>query len=1166
MEPAFGADFSRVRIHRDDIAAQAADGLHAKAFTVGQDIFFGRGSYAPESSEGFRLLAHELTHTLQQPSTVNSAGLKTLSVSSPGDPCEHEADAVADRVVAGVEAVPASTKRANSRTRSWRTGLIQTKLIVGAPGDEYEREAESAADAVVRAPQSGPVQPIGLDILPLAQRAPKKTKKDEDDAQEHLHTQASSVTIESSLETIGVPELIEAQIESMRTGGHPLPRAERAFYEHRFGYDFSGVRMHTEAGASQAAAALSARAFTVGQHIFFGSGEYRPQSAEGRHLVAHELAHTIQQAPAASNAARRLQRGWLDQGKAWALGKVKELAIRVPGYKLLTALLRHDPITDELVEQSPENLIHGVLQFVPDGEAIFQNLQASKTIQQFVDFFNQQVAQLNLSWDTVRGLFQQAWDSLDFSDILSPSDAWEKLKSIFLPPLERLKNFAINVGGYIIDVVKKKLLEWLRDWATKVRGYPLFTFILGKDPFTDEPVVRTPGGFVKAVLSLVHDGDKIFDNLQKSHTIERTVAWLHQEVEKLDLTWDKIKALFRRAWDVISISDILHPIDFVDKIRDIFEAPAIRVVNFAFAVGKKVFEFIFEGVMILAGPIGQHIVAIFRKASAAISTIAADPIAFLGHLLDAVKLGFKQFVGKIGQYLEEGVIAWLVGALERTGVVLPKTWDLKGILSLVLQILGITYLKMRTKLVKALGENGEKIVRTAERAWDFLVALATEGPAAAWHKITDAIGNFWGMVIGGIKNWAITKIIKTAVTELLTMFNPVGAVIEAIIEIYRAVAFFVQRINQILALVDALVDSIANIAAGKISAAANYVEKTLARTIPVIVGFLASLINLGDVGEGIRETIASLQQKVDEAIDTAIQWMVEQVKALFGKEEEEGEEDKDKHDEKWDAAVAGVKAELEKLEDAGELDSTTLKERLPIWQETYGFHELSVETTSEGQKIEGAMSDEKEIAEGHTGEKSDPFPLIYPKPRDAYKPLFFGPPTDKFVVGKKERHGIVSQKVAKKSYDDETERQDYGLQEYVPFPKGDQQLDEGEHIGIEGEFVLEIGDLVGPLEEEGTPGGDLINDLLKKYGYDATDVDGKATQGDHYWEMQYGGKNVVENLWPLDTALNNASGNKLKNHVVTMPSGKERKVSELKHNVRDYWFRIEGFEEPNKDS
>lgn len=90
---------------------------------------------------------------------------------------------------------------------------------------------------------------------------------------------------------------LEERINALRGGGHPLSEAERAYFEPLFGYDFSQVRVHTHNQASQAAQALNARAFTVGQDIFFANREYSPSSTEGRRLISHELTHTLQQSP-----------------------------------------------------------------------------------------------------------------------------------------------------------------------------------------------------------------------------------------------------------------------------------------------------------------------------------------------------------------------------------------------------------------------------------------------------------------------------------------------------------------------------------------------------------------------------------------------------------------------------------------------------------------------------------------------------------------------------------------------------------------------------------------------------------------------------------------------------------------------------------------------------
>jgi hypothetical protein len=86
MEPRFGADLRGVRVHTGGRAAEAAQSVQAQAYTVGQDIFFGPGKYNPHTGEGRRLLAHELSHTVQQSGRSGSAGLSKAAPSVQRDP------------------------------------------------------------------------------------------------------------------------------------------------------------------------------------------------------------------------------------------------------------------------------------------------------------------------------------------------------------------------------------------------------------------------------------------------------------------------------------------------------------------------------------------------------------------------------------------------------------------------------------------------------------------------------------------------------------------------------------------------------------------------------------------------------------------------------------------------------------------------------------------------------------------------------------------------------------------------------------------------------------------------------------------------------------------------------------------------------------------------
>ncbi|OWQ45598.1 hypothetical protein CDL60_19470 [Roseateles noduli] len=95
---------------------------------------------------------------------------------------------------------------------------------------------------------------------------------------------------------------VDAAEAAARQGGSPLPDDLRAFFEPRFGQDFSAVRVHADSGAADAARAVQARAYTLGAHIVFDAGEYAPHTDGGRRLLAHELTHVVQQGGAGVGA------------------------------------------------------------------------------------------------------------------------------------------------------------------------------------------------------------------------------------------------------------------------------------------------------------------------------------------------------------------------------------------------------------------------------------------------------------------------------------------------------------------------------------------------------------------------------------------------------------------------------------------------------------------------------------------------------------------------------------------------------------------------------------------------------------------------------------------------------------------------------------------------
>ncbi len=164
------------------------------------------------------------------------------------------------------------------------TGTIQAKLAINTPGDEYEQEADRISQQVMRTPEP---QLQGA----CACGGARPQCRTEQPAQGYERLQTKPVGSGDLGQTV-VPPAVDEVISGP---GQPLDTAARAFMEPRFGYDFSQVRVHTGDNVAASMKAVGALAYAHGNDVFFGSGRYSSHTYEGRSLLAHELAHVVQQ-------------------------------------------------------------------------------------------------------------------------------------------------------------------------------------------------------------------------------------------------------------------------------------------------------------------------------------------------------------------------------------------------------------------------------------------------------------------------------------------------------------------------------------------------------------------------------------------------------------------------------------------------------------------------------------------------------------------------------------------------------------------------------------------------------------------------------------------------------------------------------------------------------
>jgi hypothetical protein len=478
---------------------------------------------------------------------------------------------------------------------------VQAKMNVGSPGGLFEREADSVAERIMSGGKVSSISRISSGgVGSVAQRQEEEEKEEEE------LIQAKNLSGHNAKMTPSV----ESHIQAMKGSGEPLPEPTRAFFEPRFGRDFSRVRVHTDARAADAARKMNARAYTVGKDIVFGAGHYAPGTSGGKRLLAHELSHIVQQ-----------------KGQ---------------------------------------------------GNTIRKKEDESKDVK--------------MSW-------------------------WEQ---------------------------KKK-------------------------------------------------------------------SWFEEALNEA-------------------------------------------------AVPKK------------------QVMDLFNRAGSAITEILKYPDRFVNTLIKALVQGFQQFNDNISKHLKAGFMSWLFGTMIKAGIHLPEDFSSRSILTMVLQVLGITQALIRQKVAKVIGE---KNVSRIEKAWQILSTFMKDGIGGLWEMLKDYLSNLKETVVGEVRKWLTIEVIKAAVVKVVSMFNPVSGLITIIKTIYNVIKFLIERASQIMALFNAIAGSVVELAMGNVTRAANKVEDTLARLLPVAIGFLASLLGIGGIAAKIKGIIKRLQIRVNKAIDMVIGKVVGKVSRLF---------------------------------------------------------------------------------------------------------------------------------------------------------------------------------------------------------------------------------------------------------------------------------------------
>ncbi|HKY14886.1 MAG TPA: DUF4157 domain-containing protein [Microthrixaceae bacterium] len=744
---------------------------------------------------------------------------------------------------------------------------VQTKLSVSKPADPLEKEADRSADKVMRMP----AEQVQRAATAPAATAPAAA------ATEPPQVQRATVA-QQQLQRFGSGEPsaaadVQAGIRNEATGGQALPSDTRSFMEPRLSADLGDVRVHTGETAASLSNHLSARAFTYRNHIFFGRGQYQPGTADGQRLLAHELTHTIQQGATVQRAAAPVQAPALVTTSASppavqrlgiedALDYFADKASFIPGFRMLTLVLGFNPINMRSVARSAANFLRALIELVPGGALITRVLDTHGVINKAAAWVEQKVSALGDVGSAITGGLKRFLDSLSWSDILDLGDVWDRAKRILTGPIGQLISFGGSVVSELLDLVKDAILRPLAALAEGTAGYDLLKAVLGQDPITGDPVPRNADTLIGGFMKLIGQ-EEIWQNLKRGNAVARAYAWFQGALAGLLGFVRSIPGRVVATIRSLTFEDVVTVVGAFRKVVTEFASLAAQFGSWALDQVISLLEILFSVVAPGALPY-------IAKARAAFQTILKDPVAFVGNLVRAGKLGFQMFAGNIVTHLKNALIKWLVGPLGEAGVYIPKSFSLIEIIKLVLSVLGLTWQNIRSKLLRIIPE---PVLVGLEKTAGVLVTLVTQGPAAAWEQIKAELDELKGQLIGQVTKMIQVEVVKAAVVKLVSMINPAGAVIQAILAIYNTVTFFIEKGRQIGAVVASFIDSISAIAAGQVAGAARKVEVTMANTLTVVIAFLAKFAGLGNIPDKLVGVVRKIRAPIDKGLDKIVDWL-----------------------------------------------------------------------------------------------------------------------------------------------------------------------------------------------------------------------------------------------------------------------------------------------------
>ncbi|MFN7398280.1 MAG: hypothetical protein ACK5SX_04255 [Sandaracinobacter sp.] len=420
-------------------------------------------------------------------------------------------------------------------------------------------------------------------------------------------------------------------------------------------------------------------------------------------------------------------------------------------------------------------------------------------------------------------------------------------------------------------------------------------------------VIKACEGIIEAARNKIHG---IFEALPAS-----LKTWAAQEQAKLNGQLDKLGKEVTDARDGFNKDLGDRAREAVDEVRaeiaELRKKAGGLVGRIVDAVKRFVddpVKFIIEGLLELLGISPPAFWAVVAKIKKVVKDIVDDPMGFANNLMKGIGQGFSQFFGNFAEHMIRGFLSWLLGDLKDVQV--PKDISVKSIITFFLQLMGITWPNIRKILAKRIGE---KNVALIEKVYSLISMLMEQGPQGIYEMVKEKLDPqaIVDQVVQMAVEYMVTAIAKQVAVRLALLFNPAGAILQAIEAIYRVLKWVFENAARIFTLIETIVNGLADIIAGNVGGFANAVEKGLGMLIPPVLGFIADYFSLGDLPKKVATMIKGMREWILAKIEAGFDWLIAKGKALLAALGIGGKDkDKDK-DKKGDPGALPIGEEIE---------------------------------------------------------------------------------------------------------------------------------------------------------------------------------------------------------------------------------------------------------------